>query len=287
VNTPQIAVFARLAKENTVPVRALEGQRTMISRTMHSLAYDSVHDEIVVNSPLAQAILMFRGDANGEEPPLRVIQGPRTQIQGTDYDGNDKMAFDDVHGEIIIPVAGNKVLVFSRDANGDVEPIRVLSGPDTQIRGSVRGHALVGVDPINNLLIVGSTGGQGGGRDEGEGGRGGGRGRGALVIFDRTANGNAKPKAVIQGPHTALGGVATIQTYPPKGWIIAGSAGGSIGAWSIHDSGDAPPRWRIPVQQITGVAPSGVALDPVHKELIIASGGRNVLLTFYWPEIFD
>jgi len=285
VNTPQIAVFARLAKENTVPVRALEGQKTMISRTMHSLAYDSVHDEIVVNSPLAQAILMFRGAANGEEPPLRVIQGPHTQIQGTDYDGNDKMTFDEVHGEIYLPVAGNKVLVFSREANGDVAPLRVLGGPDTQIRGSVRGHAVVGVDPINNLLIIGSTGGQGGGRDEREGG--GGRGRGALVIFDRTASGNAKPRAVIQGPHTSLGGVGQIQTYPPKGWIIAGAAGGAIGAWSINDSGDAPPRWKIPVQQIAGVGPSGVALDPVHKEVIVASGGRNVLLTFSWPEIFE
>ncbi len=140
-----------------MPVRALEGQKSMISRTMHSLAYDSVHDEIVVNSPLAQAILMFRGSANGEEPPARFIQGPHTQIQGTDYDGNDKMTYDEVHGEIIIPVAGPKVLVFSRESNGDAAPIRVLAGPDTQIRGSRRGHPLVGVDPVNNLLIVGST----------------------------------------------------------------------------------------------------------------------------------
>src|SRR5205809_8059539 len=145
----------------------------MISRTMHSLAYDSVHDEIVVNSPLAQAILMFRGGANGEEPPARFIQGPHTQIQGTDYDGNDKMTFDEVHGEIIIPVAGPKVLVFSRESNGDAAPIRVLAGPDTQIRGSRRGHPLVGVDPVNDLLIVGSTGGEGGGRDsDSEGARG-------------------------------------------------------------------------------------------------------------------
>ena len=267
-----------------MPVRALEGQKSMISRTMHSLAYDSVHDEIVVNSPLAQAILMFRGGANGEEPPARFIQGPHTQIQGTDYDGNDKMTYDEVHGEIIIPVAGPKVLIFSRESNGDAAPIRVLAGPDTQIRGSRRGHPLVGVDPVNNLLIVGSTGGEGGGRDsDGESARG----RGALIIFDRTASGNTKPKAVIQGPNTAFGGVGQIQTYPPKGWIIAGALGGGIGAWSIHDSGDAPPRWKIPVRQITGVAPSGVALDPVHKELIIASGARNVLLTFSWPEIFE
>ena len=64
---PQIAAFARLAGENTPPTRVLEGQKTLLSRTMHGFAYDEVNDEIVVNSPLAQAILTFRGGASGEE----------------------------------------------------------------------------------------------------------------------------------------------------------------------------------------------------------------------------
>ena len=272
MNHPQIAAFARLAKENTVPTRALEGQKTLISRTMHSLAYDSIHDEIVVNSPLAQASLIFRGGANGEEAPIRVIQGPNTQIQGTDYDGNDQMAFDEMHGEIYLPVAGSKILTFSRDANGDVAPIRVLGGPDTQIRGTARGHARVGVDPVHNLLVVSSSGERGGG--------------GSLLIFDRTATGNAKPKAVLQGPKTGIGGGGAAHMYPEKGWIIAGCAGGAVCAWSINDSGDVPPRWKIPVQQIAGVAPSGIALDPDHKEVIVTSGNRNRVLTFSWPEIF-
>ena len=69
MNHPQIAVFARLAKENTPPIRAIEGQKTKISRTMHGFGYDAIHDEIVVTSPLTQAILTFRGAADGEEPP--------------------------------------------------------------------------------------------------------------------------------------------------------------------------------------------------------------------------
>jgi hypothetical protein len=275
VNTPQIAAFARLAKENSLEVRTLQGQKTLISRTMHALAYDSVQDEIVVNSPLAQAILFFRGGARGEEPPARVIQGPHTQIQGTDYDGNDKMALDEVHGEVIIPVAGGKVLTFSREGNGDVAPLRVLGGPDTRIHGSQRGHPVVGVDPVHNLLFVSTPA-------QSRGGEGG-----ALLIFDRTATGNTKPLRVIEGPDVSLGGVAILLSYPPKGWIIGGAAGGGIGAWSINDSGNAPPRWKIPVAKMTGVAPSGVAIDPLHKEVTIASGGKNVLMTFSWPEIFE
>ena len=240
---------------------------------MHSLAYDATHDEIIVNSPLAQAILIFRGAANGEEAPVRVIQGPKTQIQGTDYDGNDQMAFDELHGEIYIPVAGSKILVFSREANGDVAPLRVLGGPDTQIRGTARGHARIGVDGVHNVLVITSSGERGSG--------------GSMLIFDRLANGNTKPRAVIQGSKTLIGGGGSqAHLYPEKGWIIGGCVGGSICAWSIDDSGNVPPRYKIPVQQIAGVGPSGIALDPAHKELIVTSGNRNRVLTFSWPEIF-
>jgi hypothetical protein len=276
---PQIAVFARLAKENTPPVRVLEGQKTMISRTMHGFAYDPIHDEIVVTSPLTQAILIFRGAANGEERPIRVIQGPHTQILGTAAGGLDKVSVDPVNDEILLPIAPAGLLVFPRDANGDVPPKRTLSGPDTQIRGI----SPVTVDAVNNRLVINSGG--------------------ALLIFDRTASGNAKPRTVIQGPKSSTASISTIQVYPPKGWIIAGCdraagmAGSSpaICAWSINDNGDAAPRWKIPVQQITGYAPSGIALDPAHKEIIMSAAGQrlrppsgimNSVITFSWPEIF-
>src|SRR3989442_5443228 len=99
--------YARLAKENTVPLRILEGQKTQISRTMHSMQYDPNNDELVVNSPLVQSILTFKGGSGGEVPPVRVISGPKTQIQGTEYDGNDKMVMDTVNVEIYIGVASN------------------------------------------------------------------------------------------------------------------------------------------------------------------------------------
>ena len=41
-----------------------------------------------------------------------------------------------------------------------------------------------------------------------------------------------------------------------------------------------------PVQQMTGVGPSGMAIDAVHKELIVTSGNRNRVMTFSLPEVF-
>jgi hypothetical protein len=278
VNTPQIAFFPRLAKENTLPTRVLQGQKTLISRTMHGFAYDPIHDEIVVTSPLTQAILVFRGGADGEEPPIRVIQGPHTQILGTGYDGNPTVNIDPERNEIYLPNytgayrgAGdgtngtNSLLVFAREANGDVAPKRVL-----------KGMSAVAVDPVHDLLIS--------------------KGGGGILIYDRTAvtNGNLTPKAVIKGPNSGIGG-GGIQVYAQKGWIITGASDGfrstngltgSIGVWSINDSGDVPPHYRIPVQKITGAGFSGLGIDPAHKELILPSGATNTVMTFYFPEIF-
>jgi len=281
---PQIAAFARLAKENTPPVRALEGQKTRISRTMHGFGYDPIHDEIVVSSPLTQGILIFRGGANGEEPPIRIIQGPHTQILGTAEGGNDKVSVDGVNNEILLPVGAgtsrqhpgitggaNGVLVFAREANGDVAPKRVLSGPDTQIRGV----SAVAADAVHDRLIVNSGG--------------------AMLIFARTASGNTKPLAVIQGPKSGVANISSFQVYTEKGWIIGGGSEGSICAWSINDNGDVPPRWKIPVQKLTGYVASGIALDPLHKEIILSAAGQrvrppsgimNAVITFSWPEIF-
>jgi len=259
---PQIAAFARLAGENTPPVRILEGQKTLISRTMHGFAYNKTRDEIVVMSPLAQAVLIFRGGANGEEPPLRVIQGPHTQIRGTPTGANSILSIDEVNNEVYVPGVPNVILVFDLTKTGDVEPKRVLKG----FSGSV------GVDPIHNLLMVNT-------------------GR-AMNIFDRTASGDAKPKAVITGPKSGMGRMNTFQVYPEKGWILAGGSDepgkptSFVGAWSVNDRGDVPPRWMIGGPKGMLVQIRGVAFDPKNKTVMVSDKRLNAVLTFSFPEIF-
>ena len=279
---PQIAAFARVAKENEPPVRTLEGHNTLLSRTMHGFSYDGIHDEIVVNSPLAQTILTFRGAANGEEPPVRYIQGPKTRILGVGYGALSTVTADPDNSEIFLPVGGGGyrdagtngplgVLVFNRLDKGDVAPKRFLAGPDTQIQDA---NAQVAVDPKSNLLIVKSAG--------------------SLLIFNRTADGNTKPLRVIGGPKAKVGGGQMV-TYPEKGYIVANSDDG-YGVWSINDNGDVAPRWRIPVREIVGRIsghPSGgrqnvgVALIPHAKEIMVSSSQSNRVVTFFFPEMFE
>ena len=251
-----------------------------MSRAQHGIAYDEVHDEMVLPQSMAQAVLTFRGGADGEEPPIRIIQGPLTQLTYV-----DRVAVDPVHNEIFVPLEDkDTVLVFPREANGNVAPIRVLKGPNTQL-----GASSVAVDPVRNLLIVAGRGPQNAPRDTGRSGI-------YLRIFDRTDQGNVKPRAVIGGPKSGLHGLAgPLAIYPPKGLILVPVAGPDVsnfssddfvGVWRVQDNGDVPPRWTIGGPQGVLQHLHGVALNPKHKELIVSDKRINAVLTFSFPEIF-
>ena len=265
---PQIATFARLADGSAQPIRKLEGQKTLLGRTMHAIAYDEVHDEFMVPQQFGQAILTFRGGAGGEEAPIRVIQGSNTRLVAP-----DRLAVDPVNNEIFVP-EGDVVLVYPREANGNVAPIRTIEGPDTQL-----GAGAVGVDYVNDLLVVG----------------GGGRGGSRFLIFNRTDQGNVKPQRVIGGPKSGfrrLGGPFAV--YPQKGWIIASDRGQGglvsdiayVGVWSVHDDGDVPPRWKIGGPNGILQMPRGITVDAKHKNIIVSDKRLNAVMTFNFPELF-
>lgn len=256
MNHPQIAAFARLAEENSIPTRKLEGQLTRLGRTVHDLSFDPIHDEIVVSSPFAQAILTFRGGAYGEEPPIRIIQGPKTQI--VSERGMDKVTIDPFNEEILVATSLEQVLVFPREANGDVAPIRVLGGPDTRING--RGRPAMRVDPKNDLLFVANGS--------------------EILIFDRRASGNTPPKAVIPGP-------SNIWQFEVYDDMLIFPRGDNIVAWSIHDAGEgARPLLSIPAPLGERAAQTGIALNPLHQEVLIGTGQGNQIRTFVVPELF-
>lgn len=259
----------------------------MLSRVMHSIVYDSMHDEIVVPQYFAQAILTFRGAANGEEPPIRAIQGPLTQLRIP-----DRLDVDPVHDEIFVP-QGDSVLVFPRTAIGNVAPMRILKGFPENLEAEA-----VGVDPVHNVLVVGMSGsrserGELGGRPEQGRER---RRETFLYIYNRTDQGDVKPRALIGGPKSQLKGIAgPFAVYPPREEIIVpirglngvlSSDADFVGVWSMKDNGDVPPRWTIGGPHGALQHVHGVAVNPKHKEIIIADKRSNSVLTYYFPEMF-
>jgi hypothetical protein len=248
----------------------IEGPHTRLSRTSHAVAFDERNDEIVAPNPFAEAVLFYRGNANGDEAPVRVIQGPKTLIEE-----NDELAMDSLHGEVYVPTR-EAILVFSRLANGDVAPLRVIAGPKTKINRA-RGIA---VDPVNNIIAIGNRDPQG------------------ILIFNRTDQGDVAPRAIISGPKTGI--YATkgftfnaarkelIATVEARGVQVTRNLGESfIGIWNYTDNGDIPPKAAIKGRETMLIAPRGAALDSVHQEIFVIDKVQNGFFAYSWQKILD
>ena len=189
-------VFPRTASGDPVPTRVVSGSSTTLSNPL-SLVFDSVNNEVIVTSfdpttfPGDGRILAFARLASGNAAPLRSIVGSNTQI-GAEA---PTAAVDPVNNEIVARVNpgppflsnASALLVFSRTANGNVAPLRTLSGSNTGLYrlGAVR------VDLANSRIIT--TNEISNPEDPPR-----------VLVFSRTASGNTKPLVTISGPATGL-----------------------------------------------------------------------------------
>ena len=183
----------------------MAGQPTQISRAGHNVVYDPVNDELWHTNPEAQAVLAFRGGANGEDAPIRIIQGPHTMLGFPNYG----VGVDAVNNEVYV-VEKEYITVYPRTAKGDLAPTRIIRGPDT---GLDNARAIL-VDPVRNILLVGTNNG--------------------IEIFDRTASGNAKPRAVLAGTESGVRATKAV-----KAGATGGLSEADLAAYRSGNTGSA------------------------------------------------
>jgi hypothetical protein len=245
------------------PVRVIEGGQTRLARTSHAIAFDERNDEIVVPNPFAEAVLFFRGNASGDEAPVRTIQGPRTLLED-----NDELTLDTVNGEVIVP-GRQAILVFSRLANGDAAPLRIIAGPRTRINRA-RGIA---VDPVNNIIAVGNRDPLG------------------ILIFNRTDQGDVAPRRIITGPKTGIYATKGFTVNPARRELIATieargvqvnrNPGESfVGIWNYGDNGDVAPKAILKGPSTMLIAPRGAALNLRDREMYVIDKVQNGVFAF-------
>ncbi len=130
-----VRVFPRTANGNVAPIRTLAGPKTKID-TPYGLHFDPAANQILVTDREG-AISTFARTANGNTAPLRRIAGATSgllETLGVSLLGTS---------EIVVAnggLSGNNysddaVLVFARNANGNVAPKRKINGPDTLLSG--------------------------------------------------------------------------------------------------------------------------------------------------------
>jgi DNA-binding beta-propeller fold protein YncE len=276
---------------------------------MHGLAFDAVHDEIIVPVALSGAVLVFKGGTTGDQLPIRIIQGSHTGLIRP-----QTVEVDPVNGEIVAADSSSRaILVFDRLANGDVAPKRKIGGLKTDFRDIVG----IAVDPVANVIVAAnrSAGGPNG-----------------LYIFDRLADGDVAPIRHIGGMNTGVVGrfrqlkldtergmiyvaVQAFRHQPPTPQKEAdlytnekaltalraqagrgegdddtvdseggGDTAGFIGAWSITDDGDVPPRMIIRGPATKSGGFGGVAINPKNGE--VYGVGSNAVMTYLVPNFF-
>lgn len=137
---PQVAVYRRGAEGNEKPKRLLIGDKTQLSDS-HGMAIDTKRKLLFVNNwgNIADdakpgsgrfgppSITVYRLDANGDEAPVRIIQGPKTTL---DWPG--AMSVNPDTGDLYVANdMGQSIIAFRSTDQGDVAPSRMIKGTHT------------------------------------------------------------------------------------------------------------------------------------------------------------
>ena len=139
---PQVAVYRKGASGDEKPRRLLIGDKTKLSDA-HGLAIDTKNNLLFVNNwgnisdyrvagsgrfeP--PSITVYPLKADGNTPPLRVIQGPTTTLN---WPG--AMSIDPDTGDLYVANdMSQSIVVFHSKDEGDVAPARQIKGPSTGI----------------------------------------------------------------------------------------------------------------------------------------------------------
>jgi len=182
-----MVVYHKMAAKEQSPIRLLQGEHTQLADP-HGIAFDPKNKLLFItnhgsffqnrrgypprssgggersdepNWPLdapvpgsgkllPPSITVHSSTAQGDTPPLRVLQGPKTQLNWP-----TGIAFDPKRNELFVANdMGDSILVFSATASGDAAPVRVLKGPRTMISNPTG----VFVDTKNDELWVSNFG---------------------------------------------------------------------------------------------------------------------------------
>ena len=118
--------------------------------------------------------------------------------------------------------------------------------------------------------------GGGGDRSRNHSGRGGGRRSGIGRNF-------------LSGFRSAAPRKHQFEIYAPKLRLVSYNRKGDVEIWKIPESGESAERPLIipapPIGRYGGEI--GIVLDPLHKEVIIATASGNTVVTYSVPEVFD
>src|SRR3990172_8203768 len=174
-----ITTYGLTDEGNVAPLRTI----SQGGADQSGIFVDTERDEILVNIfSLPFAITTLRRTDKGNVTPLRSIGGINTRLfetEGLFVDTENDEIFVTNGADINIP---GEITVYGRTDSGDVPPLRIISGQNTELLRPLG----IFVDAKNNEIFVTNP------FDD------------KIIIYGRTDNGNVTPIRTIEGPDTKL-----------------------------------------------------------------------------------
>ena len=225
-----LPVFSTDARGNATPDRFLGSIRGF------SLAADEVRQELfVVNQ--GGHVYVFRKQAEGEEEPLRVLEGFDTQLE--DPHG---IALDTINNLLYVSNFGNahnlnadtgetygsfeppSITVYPLNASGNTPPLRIIEGPQTLMNRPSH----MALHQERQELFVANDGDS------------------SILVFSASAEGDVAPIRVIKGPKTGIlhpPGIALDERLDEL--FVASMGTPSVTVFPVTANGDIEPQRTI------------------------------------------
>lgn len=237
---------------------------------------------MAATSDLANAVYVYSRLADGNIPPLRKLQGDRTQIVYP-----EAVFIDAVNNELVVNNRGDKsILFFSRTANGNVPPLRIIRGPATGIVDAYGSFVntdtgeywTINMSPFQKPKDA---------LDEYER-----LNTPAILVFSRAANGNVAPLRRIYGNRTTLGDPFTLafdtkhneifltsfSIEPGKDTRSPTTLEGLVTVFDMRQTGNVPPKRILKTNAFA--LPAGIFVSPEHDEMGILEARENMIMIF-------
>jgi hypothetical protein len=247
-----------MADTALVPVRTIRDTHP----TYSAIAVDVRTNEVILQDNNLWSYRVFDRLENtpaGVEmtQPKRIVQGDKTALQF-----NNGLYVDPVNGDIysVESDTGDKLVVFSNDANGNVAPKRILNTPHRVYNIAVN-------EAKDELLVTVEYPSE-------------------IVVYRKGASGDERPLRRIQGDNTGLDAPHGI-AVDEKNQLLYVNAWGhhsnfrvpgtgkfyppSIKVYPLDASGDTPPLRVIQGDQTEMNWPAAMKLNPETGELYVAN----------------
>src|SRR5437667_7079391 len=182
-----LSIFSRNARGNVHPDRTLH-----TPHGTYGIAVNEETQELYLTIQHQNAIVVHRKIAQGEEKPIRILEGAHVGLadpHGIGIDTKNQLMFVANYGNAHnnkVPGSGTfvppSINVYPLKASGDTPPLHVITGPKTQLNWP----AHVYVDQEHGEVFVANDG------------------ESSILVFHVTDNGDVAPARVLKGAKTQI-----------------------------------------------------------------------------------